>query len=224
MTKPRLVYIVAAILLTLFFLWLIRGLDLDRAGWVEGKPCAIPCWMHITPGETTLQEARHLLGGGILGLLRRAHEAGNLLIAKDLDGNSITLTFSGEPAIIRSIEFAPAKLIPSEELLATFGEPTHVLAFALRSTTVECTSYAYNFLFMSHGLEVHWQGNGNCQRPTGMSVESYQFRWVRLFEPSVEGYRNSGANTAWADMLKPFDGSYDFGHYCVGDRCSDDPH
>lgn len=222
MTKPWLVRLATIILLTLFFLWLIRGLGLDRAGWVEGKPCATPCWMHITPGETTLLEARRLVRRGILSPLRRVHEVGNLLIVKDLEGNSITMTFSGEPAIIKSIEFAPAKPIPSRELLATFGEPTHVLAFALPSTTVECAAYAYNFLFVSYGLEVHWLGNGSCQNPVGVPIESYQFRWIRLFEPSIEGYRNSGANPAWADMLKPFDGRYDFEHYCVGPRCSDE--
>ena len=223
--RITLLLLLSLFLLLVLCLWLFRDLGLDRAGWVEGKPCAVPCWMHITPGETTPNEARQMLQKGVFGRLRNVTRYGDdWLEAHDLEQNSVILVSGGDPPLIRKIGFRPADSITFQQVLANFGEPTHVVAFAFRSTMVESTAYAFNFIFMSHGLELHWSGNGDGVSPSDVSIESYEFDLVQFFEPSLEAYRNFRVNPAWVDMLRPFDGSYDFDHYCVGDRCSGDLH
>lgn len=220
MSKRIALPIIAISLLCLGWgLWLVRDLGLDRTGWIDGVPCAVPCWMQITPGQTSLSDARQTLERGTLGILRDVAQYGdNELIVRDLEGKTISIWAGGSPMLVRSIGFVPDGSITLQQVIDSFGEPTHVVAFAFPGTTVECTAYGFTLVFLDHGFELVWGETGNCIRPQNISAQSYEFDYVSFFEPSLEAYR-AISSRAWGNMLKPFDGTFDFEHYCVGEGC-----
>ena len=98
---------------------------LRDAGLINGEPCAPPCWRNITPGQTSMEEARALVAS--IDALEIVQSSGSAFVFRSGPGEPCCQITSqdGETVASMLLQFAPQTSLG--QVIAARGEPEYVL-------------------------------------------------------------------------------------------------
>lgn len=105
-----------------------KSFDLQDGGFLSDKPCAPPCFLNITPGITTEDEARETLRS--IGLLEMCKTFNN---ESESGGRGIICTpdlvisFQEGADVVESVGFKPVSSIAMKDVITKYGDPSAVL-------------------------------------------------------------------------------------------------
>jgi hypothetical protein len=194
-----------------------------RQRWLNEIPCAPPCWEGVTPGVTTATEAEGILR--VNTMFTRLDTLVSPLPGVNtgfinfrfivVDDTGTTIEWGGDMLfdsksesqyiyIIRNC-FPPTRL---SELIAAFGEPSHVNALYDDQRTPN--TWQLYVIWMSLGLQMRAAG----ETPYPVINENLEFFSAEYFQPGLEGYaRGMGIN--WVGSLVEWKGYADFELYGI---------
>lgn len=211
------------------------GLDHTPSGfekrWLQGIPCAPPCWEGITPGRSTLTEAVRLLQqspaiqpqtvvfepwgeddenrGSIKWQWRGSKFGGHIYYYYFTQGEAIvTYIWPG----LEAIPGADASFTLGE-VIAAYGEPSHIHATGFYGRHGDGPFYTATFYYEKHGLALESAGLYHS-KPTlgpGLQLDRVTF----LIEP-VQPQRPTFAGIPDDPDTgpQPWQGFKDFDVYC----------
>lgn len=188
--------------------------------WLDADPCAPPCVEGIVPGQTTVAEAIQLL------------ESNPLVIPGSIRRVDWFLNVDWKPAnyvnwTARSLGLGPDARIGSvtagyygfglADVIAQYGEPTHVMAYAYREFEAPTPAwYGLSLVFLSHGFRIDHDPGHIPPRVD----ENLRFRDVTFF-PIVdeETFLTDGGgagleSTIARRVIMPWRGEQSFDYYC----------
>jgi hypothetical protein len=133
--------------------------ELDQTGsWIDYSPCETPCWMGITPGATTVDEAANILeddlqakdvevinfpgnlGGGIIWSLPDELGGGGDADFKD---DTIIWLRTGDRTCL-------------PEIMGEYGDPSHVvIALSSAEADSETVPISALLVWLSQGFEIY---------------------------------------------------------------------
>lgn len=189
--------------------------------WLQGTPCAPPCWEGITPGKTTLDEAE-----AILQTKTFVHKVDLVSSTAPSDpsgsfgwdyvhgkGSGYGSYDKLNPShVIKHLTINLPGIVPLSAITARYGSPSHVIARASRAVHEPSQiSYELRLIFLSQGFSVY--------RPrlllTSKMTEDMDVWVLDLFEPTLDGvsfrFRELQANPS---ALQPWYGFDTFAAYC----------
>lgn len=203
-----------------------------QRSWLRGEPCAPPCFLGITPGATTRDEAFDLMRA-----IFPAAEPEELpsysgddtmlhVFKKEPQGQLHTATAyfytapprsSATPAnmIVAFVTSAP-DMVSFSEVIAAFGEPSHILALASYYEHSGMT-YGLNAVYLDRGLMVSFDIDGGKNGQPDLAPELMAVS-VIVFDTSDVGFKEG--MRAYYDLaeastlLVPWQGFQPFSTYC----------
>jgi hypothetical protein len=199
--------------------WLAPAL---RERWLNAEPCPAPCWEGVTPGVTGVEEAAEIWKANPLfsrvgkGSSFGAHYVEPYLNLAD------DPTFRGPIAEARS---EPGSLtidsirllyhfagIPLAQLIAHYGEPTHVIAttaFDFDEPDSEPDFWYVAIIWETHGLGMKTEGDSQVRNID----EELILNETYYFPPRLEMYGTAVGNPARVDIAQPWQGYAAFSRY-----------
>lgn len=189
-----------------------------RSRWLQGIPCRAPCWEGITPGQSSASETVELLNHNwlVANVQKKTYpytpELGGVSWnwADAQEGGVAYYSISNSSQIINMI--APIFWTPFQlrDVMATYGDPSHIVAIAQQPPDATTYSYDLWFIFLPQGLALR---NGRPQKPDlGENMLIYQ---VIFFVPTLEGLEASiWITKEHPDWVIPWEGFKGFDYYC----------
>ncbi len=199
--------------------------------WLLGIPCKAPCWQGIVPGVTTVTDTITILEG--MGDTININVSTSPISSDLYDGAIGNLTWDwqehgkvwggmevyGSPLTVYSILIGNAGHASLEDVIAAYGEPSHV------SATIDGNRnpnlYFLRLTFYEQGFALESNRSGSSQKPY------FDEQWtgfnVRFFEPTPEGFSRvwGGRLITVDEVARPWEGMLGFGAYatCEGQFC-----
>ena len=201
-----------------------------RRDWLRGEPCAPPCIMGITPGTLSQTETvtllHEMLPATLVEVKRKPDVSQGAIdwLAAPADPESvISALFYQKPLklydvplnTVIAIRLGDMGVLPLNEVLAAYGEPSHVLALAQPSTPGR-TVFIVVFVYVSHGFSLTMDFEYDGEQPileTNMNVNRIHF-----FPPTMAGFEGAFGIfvpvPAISTLLVPWRGFVEFADYC----------
>lgn len=226
LANKRTILLVLSISITLLILVLaISGYFYFRSrweqNWLAGVPCRAPCWEGITPGKTTFTELVPLLQNNPEIEKINYYEPGDRLY-NEITWDSLTqknsfgrVVYDLSSTIVIKVDLAFPYTFTLGEVIAVYGEPSHVLAMAGRNVErPKEIDYRLTLFWQSQGLALSWSVPYPGHTP---KVDpNLIFHSVGFFEPTTQGLEGFIAlgNKAQIPFLEVWKGYTDFQKYC----------
>ena len=181
--------------------------------WLKGIPCRLPCWEGIIPGRTSATEAVDLLAKN--PLVGTVHTTANRLFPDReevnwtwVDGSEGGRAIFDAQTVSQTI-YAIQPVLPTsfklQDVIAAYGNPSHVIAAASRSPDFGGPiSYDLSIIYLPLGLRLHTSSSGE---PTTLNADT-KFEDVTFSEPDRKEL------TAPQKFLVPWVGIKSFDFYC----------
>jgi hypothetical protein len=189
--------------------------------WLAGVPCHAPCWQGITPGKTTFTELVQLIENNPKIEKINYYEPGNRSY-NEITWDSLTqnnsfgrVVYDLSSTIVIEVGLAFPYTFTLGEVVAVYGEPSHVLAIAGRNMeNPKEIDYRLTFFWQSQGLELLWGEPYPSHTPK--IDPNLIFHSIGFFEPTTQGFERFIAlrNKAQIPFLEPWKGYADFEKYC----------
>lgn len=196
----------------------ITGSDFTKA-WLEGKPCAPPCWQDITPHETTLAEAIETLNqlSFIVDIEPYDNETldFSLVVGNERYGGS--LIYQKEPPYIIDQIHLSLPTITLGEVIAAYGKPSNVLV----STQADSRSDEPIFEGRTYWLAVVYPELGFVAGGRGSDlVENQELDGLKIFGkpfalPLDQRMKSIFGRMTNSYELVPWQGYQSFIFYCA---------
>ncbi|HVG01048.1 MAG TPA: SBBP repeat-containing protein [Chloroflexia bacterium] len=207
--------------------------------WLDGVPCAPPCWEGITPGRTTLTDAVRLLqespavqpqtvlfrpwgqpeeGLGYIEWDWRGSEGGGQVLYDRTQGEAVVTDIS--PYLDISFTLG--------DVIAAYGEPTHIHATGFYGMHGDGPFYTATFYYEKHGMVLESNGLYHSKPTLGPGIRldrvSFSTQPVRPQRPTFAAIADDPSTGP-----QPWQGFKDFDVYCrntsmgaePGSRCPD---
>jgi hypothetical protein len=139
-----------------------------RRDWLRGVPCAPPCFMGITPGTRTQTDTLELMRAEYPGMQPRLNQkpgrsqgsidwqidaADPLSAASALFFETPVKQFNLPLNTIVTIRLGTSEVLPIGDVIAAYGDPSHVLALA-EPTTEERTIFWLSLVYIPQGFNL----------------------------------------------------------------------
>jgi hypothetical protein len=196
-----------------------------QSDWLQGIPCAPPCFEGIIPGKTTASEALDILKKNS-HIARVTKEDYNDL-AGVIKWDWVSQPFVsqiGQGGFVYYKGSSPDNLLvycisPNfgetgfkfGEVLQAFGEPTHVIANSVLQETGG-DSFSVNFIYLNKGLVVGTIINGKISGKPLINQNLVLKNRLDLFVPGFAGLANY--TTFSQEEMVPWQDFKDFDFYC----------
>ena len=185
--------------------------------WLRGTPCSPPCWEDITPGQTTVTETialfqdNPLITRPVVMISELTPKLGYVFWdwfdnrpgggAEFNALSSVRVIYAISPNFYRSVEL--------QDVIAAYGEPTHIHAQAERNPD-NTISYSLRILYRTRGILLSQGGNRKLDLTSNMTFDQITF-----FEPTDQALSMVlGGAAAHLEWLLPWQGIRDFDSYC----------
>lgn len=186
-----------------------------RGRWLQGVPCAPPCWEGITPGTTTFTESLTLLENApyISEQTVTIHDDySGIYIHRVMPGDraglqehstSISAAPLGEGGVVKRI-FLSAPKMKLGEVVAQYGTPSHVriLIEPIGPHGVP-EHWRVTLLWLSQGFEMNVLGGLEFPNVDERFVVGQQ---IIYFPPGIAGYEETMGGDFAAHTFIPWDG------------------
>lgn len=193
--------------------------------WLQGIPCAPPCWEGITPGRTTLTDAVRLLqespavqpqsvlfrpwgqpeeGLGYIEWRWRGSEG---------NGGEISYDHAQGEAIVTDISPYLDISFTLGDVIAAYGEPTHIHATGFTGRHGDGPFYTATFYYEKHGMVLESDGLHHGKPSLGPDIKldsvSFSTQPVRPLRPTFAAIADDPSTGP-----QPWQGFKDFDVYC----------
>jgi hypothetical protein len=181
--------------------------------WLMGIPCRPPCWEGITPGNTSANEAvEFLAASSLVGIVRTPidhlmPERGevNWTWVDGSVGGRLIFEAQTISQTIYAIEPAFPTSFRLQNVIAAYGNPSHVIATAFRSPDLGGPiSYDLSIIYLPLGLRLH---TSSTSKPITLNADT-------KFEDVSFSDTNDKDLTAPQKFLVPWVGIKSFDFYC----------
>jgi hypothetical protein len=189
-----------------------------NAAWLQGDPCAPPCWQGITPNETRLEDALELLNQ--LPFVKKIEQHGgeNIFIwfTTDTLSYSGSLSFQKEPPYTIERIHLSVKPVQLGEIIAAYGEPSYVSVSTERVLIPEggpgSDPYFYRFkiLYVEQGFMISYSDF----TPIDYIGAEQMLESMVLFGNSSQVPLDEDLKQIWDGTLIPWQGYQTFEFYC----------
>jgi len=138
---------------------------MDRR-WLEGIPCAPPCWEGVTPGQTTVQTAFRIwnaapsiMPGSVFTEEHQSvdyHLSGSIFWGRTDGVNGGYAQYHGGASdpIIDSIQLNPNGSFTLDEVIKRYGPPTHISANAGYGIEGQGPAYSFAVFYHNYGIKL----------------------------------------------------------------------
>lgn len=158
--------------------------------WLTGVPCRAPCWEGITPGETAYDDAVELLRDKPF-LLEEGSEYPE------------RYELAGDP--VDSIVVDVPKQVALKDVIAAYGEPSHIVAFMLHGLHGDGVIYVVDIGWQAQGIVLEHGSRSEPEINGELSLDLLQ-----LYAPELYGL----GGKAHGAVTVPWEGYNSFSHYC----------
>ncbi|HYF64117.1 MAG TPA: hypothetical protein VD886_14945 [Herpetosiphonaceae bacterium] len=181
------------------------------ARWLGGVPCRAPCWEGITPGQTTWAEALELLRASQLIDQARFPSAQS---EDEVDWNWVGERYGG---LLRTSSGTVSMILvdlPEDVLLrdviAAYGEPSHVAAAAFRGDHGDGPFYIFSLAWEPAGFALE-AGSLYTEKPIlGPDLPFHKLYFSTSPDIILPGVSKN-------QRLLPWEGFKEFDAYCRGE-------
>lgn len=190
--------------------------DTKEGRWLQGTPCKPPCWEGVTPGVTTPEDAVQILSKSpiidqvnistqesqpSLGFVRWTWKNGAM-------GGSARFYPNSESSKIESI--APAfSGFRLNQIIETYGEPTHVIAQAKKPPEGKEEIYLLAFVYLNRGFAI-WTAGVYPDPP--MLESDMWLPGLKFFASNTAAVSN--AMNVPRESIIPWKGFREYFYYC----------
>jgi hypothetical protein len=194
-----------------------------RTGWLEGKPCAPPCWEGITPGKTRLSEALEVLNwhpqvrdidvdccyregtSTVSWRWNGTSQAAGRLYFRQIDPHHL------DDPIVTSIIAPSLARFTLGTIIDAYGEPSHIMPYADVTPGIPHSGvgggrpyYSFTVIYQNHGFSLSTKDYYDVPPPINRGIRLLDE--VVFFHPKAE---------IWdLTELVPWQGEQDFFTYC----------
>lgn len=194
--------------------------------WLKAIPCKAPCWEGITPGKTTPDETIQLLNQNPLIARPKMSLSANpkdpiqsitwyWAVSPGRNGGEINFFSNTQNPVVRSIKPNINKEYNLQDIIATYGEPSHVLALFVINPDFS-TSYELRIIYLTQGftLAQSYSIKKNDKTRPEFNTSTF-FSLFEFFEPTTDGTTEyKGGMQVKPGILIPWDGFKGFAYYC----------
>jgi len=173
--------------------------DSPALRWLKGTPCQAPCWEQLTPGSSTITDTTIRLSQlDSIANTQYAPEQNSdpALIAwqwkkyANAGGSIYYYTkkppFANPPLnVILSISLAFDRPLTLQDVITTYGEPSHIQLAADYNPTLGLVYY-FSVAYLDKGFLLQMQTNDFSRKPILSS--STAFDYVIMFQPGTQGF------------------------------------
>jgi hypothetical protein len=195
--------------------------------WLKGIPCLAPCYEGVTPGKTTPMEALDILRNNPLFMDVDLSLLGGILWKWFNGENGGVMTFSGSAStgVINWIGPYIFDVYTLEEVIAIYGEPDEVFAWADTRNPEEGVYYEVVVIYIQKGFII--RQNTAVFGPKPNITQDMEFTFIEFFKPIEEIFFDK-INPYYLGKTTPWAGFQDFDYYCKdgyeGFMCEATPH
>lgn len=202
-----------------------------KSRWLRGIPCQPPCWEGITPGTTTPDDAVKILQQNSLISAAEASIADSSLDLnyvvwdwKGLTPKPSGRVGSGGDALYHLKASNPTiyNIRPSysisfnlDEVIQSYGEPTHILALATPNPDLSVT-YDLWFVYLPYGFKLSTYMISKDGSKTPVLSSTMLLSKLEFFAPTTQGFADAygSQNFPRDNFLIPWQGFKDYSFYC----------
>lgn len=198
--------------------------------WLQGMPCRAPCFEGVTPGESTAQDALRIWGRSkVMRNVRLRPDIGGAKV-RDVawtwpsgeDGGSGEFRVEGDQQI-QQIDFWLRGVVQLGDVIASYGDPTHIATYAACYPDRQGASYVLFVVFKRNSFALSSERKFGPESTWLMLDNDTTFDYVRFYAagadvrvPQVYGYGGE------PNVLVPWRGPQPLGAYLrdyTGGRC-----
>ena len=130
-------------------------------GWLTDKSCELKCWMGITPGITTIDEADSLLKDAFQYTYYNKRSPSKSLAGGAISWRLSTLNgdiqSSNEENIVDFVRYHPNGSLTIQEINDAVGEPSHIEARSnFGNRKFDCQAYTIRLVYLEQGVALYW--------------------------------------------------------------------
>jgi hypothetical protein len=191
-------------------------IDAMKERWLEGDPCAPPCFENITPGHTTVSET--------LEALRK----NPLVFDAQVDTGAVTWYWAGQGAVnaalfdtndpnkvIRNILVVFPRSLLFGEVLEAYGEPSHLIVHNSIKPNGQHLNILAIYVPQGFALEARIGPLESIDKPLDKELVFDTGYFFKPNEDEIAGaVSSSWTNEDIRRFLVPWQGFQDYSYYC----------
>jgi hypothetical protein len=202
----------------------------EDSRWLADTACRLPCWEGITPGTSTsaetLDRLKQLPFVGQASATQAAPTMGVIRWTWKGSQEESGLAYyviesSGSDQPILSLNIKPSQPIPLREIVAQYGEPSHILAgFIPQPTLMNQSGYLLTLYFKKYNFQAIWLAQGSDAPSLN---EDTHIHLITITDPRRDSLVATDDQALKNQGILPWSGFRDFHEYCMnlmyGGRC-----